>query len=87
MADQRDMRPLDQVVVLHELAVNADIDDVGPTPLGRWRIVPVTGGTFEGPRLCGTVQRGGGDELVERADGVRKLDVRITLATDDGALI
>ena len=30
---------------------------------------------------------GGGDWLVERADGVRQLDVRITLSTDDGALI
>ena len=73
--------------LLYEIAMDAEIDDLGRTPLGHRRIVRVTGGTFEGPRLRGTVLPGGGDWLVERADGVRQLDVRITLRTDDGALI
>ena len=73
--------------LLYEIAMDAEIDDLGQTPLGHRRIVRVTGGTFEGPRLRGTVLPGGGDWLVERADGVRQLDVRITLRTDDGALI
>ena len=73
--------------LLYEIAMDAEIDDIGRTPLGHRRIVRVTGGTFEGPRLSGTVLPGGGDWLVERADGVRQLDVRITLRTDDGALI
>ena len=76
-----------QTELLYEIAMDAEIDDLGRTPLGHRRIVRVTGGTFEGPRLRGTVRPGGGDWLVERADGVRQLDVRITLATDDGALI
>jgi hypothetical protein len=73
--------------LLYEIAMDAEIDDVGRTPLGHRRVVRVTGGTFEGPRLRGTVRPGGGDWVLERGDGVRLLDVRITLRTDDGALI
>src|SRR2546429_3846150 len=43
---------------------------------------------FEGPRLRGTVLPGGSaDWLLLRADGVLELDLRVTLRTDDGALI
>lgn len=57
------------------------------TPYGNRRIVNVTGGTFEGPKLKGTILAGGGDWIVERNDGALQLDVRITLQTDDEALI
>ena len=61
---------------------------VGAGPGGTRVIVPVTGGTFEGPKMKGTiVENSGGDWVVARADGSMKLDVRITLLTDDGALI
>ena len=60
---------------------------LGPMPHGIRRIVPVTGGDFEGPRLRGEVLPGGGDWLLLRADGVLELDLRITLETDDHALI
>lgn len=56
-------------------------------PQGNRMIVYVTGGTFEGPKLRGKVANGGGDWLTLRADGTFKLDVRITLHTDDGAAI
>jgi hypothetical protein len=57
-------------------------------PQGTRVIVGVTGGTFEGPKLKGTVAaNGGGDYLTSRADGSVKLDVRIVLNTDDGAVI
>jgi uncharacterized protein DUF3237 len=62
--------------------------ELGTTPLGVRRIVPVAGGTFEGERVRGTVlAQAGGDWLLMRADSVYQLDVRITLQTDDGALI
>jgi Protein of unknown function (DUF3237) len=48
---------------------------------------PVTGGLFEGDRLRGKVLQGGDDWTVKRSDGVVKLDLRITLETDDGALV
>ncbi len=60
---------------------------IADTPHGTRRIVPITGGTFTGPKLKGTVLPGGGDWLVIRPDGVREIDVRITLQTDDGHLI
>jgi hypothetical protein len=46
------------------------------------------GGDFDGPRLRGTVLPGGSaDWLLLRDDGVLELDLRVTLQTEDGALI
>ena len=59
---------------------------IGETPAGLRRIAPVTGGTFTGDRLSGTVI-GGADWVINRADGVMVIDVRLTLKTDDGALV
>lgn len=53
-------------------------------PEGTRFIVPVTGGSFDGPRLKGTVVTPGGDWVRSRPDGSAKLDVRIQLVTDDG---
>lgn len=50
-------------------------------------IVPVNGGTFEGPKLKGTVLPDGGDWLTVQSDGSWNIDVRITLCTADEALI
>ena len=62
--------------------------NVGVTPLGTRRIVPVSGGRFEGDRLRGVVlPLAGGDWLLERADGSFQQDVRLMLQTEDGALI
>jgi hypothetical protein len=60
---------------------------LGRTPMGERRIVAVTGGSFEGARLSGTVQPGGSDWIIARPDGSLKLDVRLSLKTSDGALI
>ena len=60
---------------------------LGMVPHGTRSIVPVTGGDFEGPRLRGKVLPGGTDWLLLRSDGVLELDLRITLETDDQALI
>jgi hypothetical protein len=47
-------------------------------------VVAVSGGTFDGPRLKGTVMGPAGDWIVQRHDGSRLLDVRALLQTDDG---
>jgi len=60
---------------------------LGAVPHGTRVIAPITSGTFEGPRLRGRVLPGGGDWTLLRPDGVLELDLRITLETDDGALI
>lgn len=56
-------------------------------PQGTRTIVQVVGGRFEGPRLKASVQTPAGDWITNRADGSYRLDVRLTLRTDDGALI
>ena len=61
--------------------------ELGDTPLGRRRIIGITGGKFAGPRLSGRVLPGGADWQVIRADGVAYLDARYALETGDGALI
>ena len=60
---------------------------IGATPGGNRRIGLVSGGTFEGARLKGTVLPGGADWIMVRADGSTTLDVRLVLQTDDGATI
>jgi len=61
--------------------------NVGATVIGRRRIAPILGGTFEGERLRGTVLPGGADWVVNRPDGHMAIDVRIALVTDQGANI
>jgi hypothetical protein len=61
--------------------------ELGASPLGRRRIINITGGTFRGERLSGKVLPGGADWQVIRSDGVADLDARYTLETADGALI
>lgn len=56
-------------------------------PQGTRTIVQIVGGRFEGPRVKASVQAPAGDWITNRADGSYKLDVRLTLKTDDGALI
>lgn len=61
--------------------------EVGQMPGGRRRIVAITGGTFEGPGIKGTVVPGGADWQIIRADGFTELDTRYTLETDKGQII
>src|SRR5262245_21024165 len=60
---------------------------LGAVPHGTRVIASIAGGSFEGPRLRGKVLPGGGDWTLLRSDGVLELDLRLTLETDDGALI
>ena len=63
------------------------VQNIGATPSGTRVTYPITGGSFEGERLRGEVLAAGDDWTIRRADGVVELDLRITLQTDDGALI
>jgi Protein of unknown function (DUF3237) len=65
----------------------APTQTIGAGPRGTRVTFPITGGSFEGARLRGVVLPGGDDWTVKRPDGVMELDLRITLKTDDGALI
>ena len=59
---------------------------IGAVPHGTRRTASLGGGTFEGPRLRGTLLTGADWQLL-RSDGVLEMDLRFTLRTDDGALI
>ena len=64
-----------------------NLQDLGNTPHGHRRIIPIKGGSFEGPGLKGTVVAGGADWQIIRGDNVAELNAQYTLKTDDGALI
>ena len=61
--------------------------ELGEVPRGRRRIIPILGGTFEGPDIRGKVLPGGADWQIVRADGFAELDTRFLLQTDAGKLI
>ena len=70
-----------------KIDVEIPLQMLGKTPYGERRIAKILGGSFAGDKLNGTVLPGGGDWLLHRADDVTQLDVRLTLQTDDAALI
>lgn len=65
----------------------AEVQELGTTPAGNRRIIPIVGGRFAGERLRGRVLPGGADWQVVRPDGVAELEALYTLETDGGALI
>ena len=73
---------------LYEFEATLDSTIVlGKTSLGNRMIHPVTGGSFEGPKIKGEVLPIGADWALSFDSGIKKLDVDIVLKTDDGALI
>jgi len=60
---------------------------LGDSKRGVRRVVPITGGTFEGPGIHGEVLPGGADWQLVRPDGVTELYARYLLKTHDGYLI
>src|SRR5262245_42649901 len=75
-----------RLLMILEVAV-APPEKVGVTPHGTRTIVPVTRGHFDGPQLRGRVLEGSVDWTLLRADGALELDLRLTLETNDRALI
>src|SRR6478736_2398880 len=61
--------------------------EAGNTAKGFRRMIPISGGSFEGPDIKGAVIPGGYDFQLLRNDNVMEIDARYVLQTDDGALI
>lgn len=60
---------------------------LGDDGFGQARIVPILGGSADGPCLTGRILAGGADEQRIRADGLTCVHARYVIEADDGALI
>ena len=60
---------------------------INNTQHGRRTVIPITGGTFEGPGLKGTIINGGADYQLNGADGRTELEAIYCIKTDDGTYI
>jgi hypothetical protein len=63
-----------------------ELHDFGGTPYGTRHIDMLGEGSFEGPKLRGTVI-GGMDQKIFRSDGAMNPNVRLVLKAEDDALI
>lgn len=57
------------------------------TQHGRRTVIPITGGTFEGPGIKGTIINGGADYQIANAQGRTELEAIYCIKTDDGVYI
>jgi hypothetical protein len=92
-AQQSDNAPPPQLEFVFALRAEVDAPiKIGSVAGRERRIVPIRGGTFEGPghggvALRGRVVPGGADYQEIRADGFTELEARYVLETDQGELI
>ena len=62
--------------------------EVGHTPAGLRRMIPITGGTVTGPRMNGKVLAGGADfQLILGGGTQAHLDARYVIELDDGSRV
>ena len=65
-----------------------DSYEVGDTQHGQRIVIPITGGTFEGPAIKGTIINGGADyQLANKALNRTELEAIYSIKTDDGVYI
>ena len=64
-----------------------EVIQVGETGRGVRRIIPIVGGTFEGPNMRGEILPMGWDWQLERKDGCTEIIADYFLKTDDGVVI
>jgi hypothetical protein len=84
-----DLLPDPRLTLVYRLeAVLGEPLELGEVSQRRRRIVPLIGGTFEGPELSGELLPGtSADWQIVLADGTALGDIRYTLQTDGGALL
>lgn len=85
MSDPATSLPVEFLFTMHAMLEKPIVIPNGPD--GTRVLVGVAGGTATGPRINATLLRAGGDWVTVRANGVPRLDVRLTIKTDDGAMI
>ena len=72
--------------VWEEIVTLGPSSPVGATPRGKRNIVPITGGTFEGPHIKGKILPGGWDWQLN-SGGCSSIHADYFLETNDGAII
>jgi hypothetical protein len=78
------------ISLLPVFSIAADVApavEVGPTPLGERRLIPILGGRVTGPRLSGVVLPGGTDYQSIRDEGLADIHARYVIETDSGARV
>lgn len=77
-----------ELAFVYEAIVTLEpVMEVGRTPLGTRRRIPITGGHFVGPRIRGTVLSGGADWQLQRSDDWTVIEADYMMRADDGTLI
>jgi len=79
-----------QPTLVHEATMRVVVEPaevVGRGPFGTRLVAAATGGTVVGPRLTGTIAGPGADWVLAGEDGFGRVDVRLQIRTDDGALV
>ena len=86
-AQEQSQIPGPETEFVMQLKVTLDTPySVGETPHGRRTVIPITGGTFEGPLLRGTILNGGADWQLAKG-GRTELEAIYSIKTDDGVYI
>lgn len=77
--------------LVHVADLQADVSappvDIGETPHGFRRIIPIVAGKVSGPRLNGRVMPGGADFQYWHADGGSEIHARYVIEADSGGLV
>jgi hypothetical protein len=79
--------PLGTEFVFEEIVKLSPAIEVGKTARGERRIIPITGGRFEGPNIRGEIMPGAWDWQLTKADGCTDVEANYFIKTDDGVII
>lgn len=63
------------------------VEEAGVGPTGRRVRIPITGGTFEGPDIRGSILASGEDWQLIRSDGYVQIEANYWMRADDGTLV
>jgi hypothetical protein len=73
--------------VFEEIVHLGPAQSMGETARGTRQMIPITGGTFEGTQIRGTIVPGGWDWQLRRADGCTEIEADYMIRTDDDVMI
>ncbi len=74
-------------LLAHFIVELGDAIEIGDAGFGRRRIIPIVGGSFDGPRMRGVIRPLGADWQAVDAEGTARIDTRYLLQLADGALV